>query len=418
MKQSLSTIHVLLPLLFACSNPLMAGDWPQILGPSRSGVSVGEKLLTSWPADGPKVNWKYRVGAGFAGVAIAANRVIVFHRVDDKDQVDAIDLVRGTVQWRSGYEAHYQGGVNADLGPRCVPLIHKGHVYVYSAAGDLHCLRLEDGKKVWSRASYEDFAGNEGYFGAGATPIVAGGYLLVNVGGAGNAGLVAFDLLTGKTAWQATAEKASYSSPTLATIQGRQHAIFVTRASTIAVDAMNGKIAFQFPFGARGPTVNAATPLVIGNKLFVTASYQVGAKMMVISKNEGKVTSLWASDEIMSSQYSTAVHHQGYLYGFHGREDVGSGSLRCVDVAKGTVKWSADGLKVGHLIRSGDLLLVLSVDGSLSLVKASAQAYEKLAQANVAQGATRALPALSQGRLVLRISGSNRGEIVCLEVGE
>ena len=43
---------------------------------------------------------------------------------------------------------------------------------------------------------------------------------------------------------------------------------------------------------------------------------------------------------------------------------------------------------------------------------------ERLAQADVAQGTTRAIPALSNGRLVIRTSGSGRGEISCLQVGQ
>jgi outer membrane protein assembly factor BamB len=188
--------------------------------------------------------------------------------------------------------------------------------------------------------------------------------------------------------------------------------------NVIAVDPENGKTVFQFPFGKRGPTVNAATPLVIGNKLFVTASYQVGARVVQFSGQQVKLTDLWASDDVISSQYSTAVHHQGHLYGFHGREDIGRGSLRCVEMETGKLKWSEGGLPVGHVIRSNNLLLVLSVEGGLSLVKASPGKYEKLAQAKVAEGTTRAIPALSNGRLVFRISGSGRGEIRCLKVGQ
>jgi hypothetical protein len=130
------------------------------------------------------------------------------------------------------------------------------------------------------------------------------------------------------------------------------------------------------------------------------------------------MTDLWASDNVMSSQYSTAVHHQGFLYGFHGREDIGTGSLRCVELKTGTLKWSQDRMPVGHVIASGDLLLVLSVEGGLSLVRASPAKYERLAQADIAGGTTRAIPALSNGRLVVRSSGSGQGEIHCLQVGQ
>jgi outer membrane protein assembly factor BamB len=407
-----------LMLLMFLSSSLAAGDWPQILGPNRDGVAGGEKLLLKWPDQGPASNWTHTLGDGFGGVAVAGTSVIAYHRINDKDHVECIDAVTGKTRWRTSYNANYRGGANPDLGPRCVPLIHQGHVYTFSADGDLHCLALKDGARVWSRETYGDFDGDEGYFGAAATPIVAGGNLLVNIGGKDNAGLVAFNLLTGKTRWQATAEAASYSSPTLATLGGRQHAVFVTRLNVIAVDPENGKTAFQFPFGRRGPTVNAATPLIIGDHLFVTASYQIGARMVKLPATGSKVTEVWANDETLSSQYSTGVHHQGHIYGFHGREDIGRASLRCVEVRSGKVAWSQDDLAVGHIVRSKDLLLILSVEGTLTLVKASSESYQKLAEAQATRGTTRALPALSNGRLLVRTSSSQANQLICLQVGE
>ena len=105
-------------------------------------------------------------------------------------------------------------------------------------------------------------------------------------------------------------EAASYSSPTLTTLAGRSVAIFVTRLNVLAVDPKTGKEFFRFPFGKQGPTVNAATPLVFDNQLFVTASYGIGASLRKISLQGAQA--LWANDEAMSSQYSTCVHQAGY----------------------------------------------------------------------------------------------------------
>jgi outer membrane protein assembly factor BamB len=69
---------------------------------------------------------------------------------------------------------------------------------------------LADGTLHWQRKTHEDFEALEGYFGAGSTPLVEAGRIIVNVGGAkAGAGVVAFDLKTGRDLWKATQERAN-----------------------------------------------------------------------------------------------------------------------------------------------------------------------------------------------------------------
>ena len=89
----------------------------------------------------------------------------------------------------------------------------------------------------------------------------------------------------------------------------------------LLVDPATGEVVAQAPFGMRGPTVNAATPIVAGEAIFLTASYGIGAKLLEV-KTSG-VKAIWSSDEVLSSQYNTPVYDNGYLYGIHGREDAG-----------------------------------------------------------------------------------------------
>jgi outer membrane protein assembly factor BamB len=389
------------------------------LGPHRSGVAEGETVAIKWPSAGPPLAWSHSLGSGYAGPAASGGRVVVFHRVGEAERVETLDAASGRTLWKADFEASYGGGINPDTGPRCVPLIHKDRVIVFGAAGDLHCVALADGKKLWSRAAYADFDGDEGYFGAGSSPLAVGDVVLVNVGGR-EAGLVGFSLADGRTLWKSTDERASYSSPTYAEIGGKPHAIFVTRLSAISVDPATGDVRFQFPFGMRGPTVNAATPLVFeGNHLFVSASYGIGA---VCSRIEGGTAkTVWASDEAMSSQYTTCVYRDGYLYGVDGREDIGEASLRCVDAKTGKVAWSEDGFGVAHLILAGDKLLAVANDGRLVIAEASPKAYRKLASATLFDEpgvAVRALPALAGGRLYVRGSIGSGGKLKCWTVGE
>jgi outer membrane protein assembly factor BamB len=218
---------------------------------------------------------------------------------------------------------------------------------------------------------------------------------------------VGLDAATGESRWAETSEAASYSSPTLLPskllpTKDDLSAIVITRLNVVRVDIADGKATSLFRFGSPGPTVNAAMPLVIDDKLFITASYSIGAACYRLTRDAAKPEKLWASDDAISSQYSTPVHHEGFLYGIHGREDIPPAHLRCVDLATGKVMWSADDFGVAHPILAGDKLLLLTVDGELVLAEASPRAYKELGRVRIATGVTRALPALSSGRLYCR----------------
>lgn len=401
--------------LWAPPPVVQAGDWPQILGPHRSGVAVDEKLPDRWPAKGPALVWKVALGQGYAGPAVMGRQVVVFHRVAGQERVESVDLETGKSQWKADYPATYRGGIDPDLGPRCVPLIHAGTVYVFGAGGALHAVELATGKPRWSRDLFGDHQGDEGYFGAGSTPVIGDDKLLVNIGGKGGAGIVALDLASGRTVWKATNEGASYSSPIVAQLGDTSAAIFVTRLNCVAVSPATGEVLFQFPFGKRGPTVNAATPVVVGDQLFLTASYNIGAQLSRVSPTASRT--IWSNDDSLSSQYSTAVIAAGHLYGSHGREDIGKGELRCVRLADGKVQWSEADFGVAHLILGGDKLLAIRTDGRVTLLRTDPKKFQPLAEATLTSDTTRALPALASGRLVLRsnIRGGD-GQLMCVDV--
>jgi outer membrane protein assembly factor BamB len=386
-------------LLFATT--LSAGEWPQILGPRRNGIAEDESLAGSWPASGPKLLWQRRVGEGLAGLAVAGGQAILFHRVGDEEIVEAMDPQTGKVRWKAAFPTSFRGSVIQDNGPRCVPLIHKDRVIVYGASRGLHCLNLADGTLLWSRDLLADYTDprEEGYFGAGSTPLVEGGLVLLNLGAArAHAGLAAFDIETGRTVWTSTDEQASYSSPVAATLGGRRQVVFVTRLSVLGVNPADGSVLWQFPFGKLGPTVNAANPLVLDGHVFVTASYGVGA---VYARVDRQVQVVWEGEQL-SSQYTTCVARDGVLYGIDGREDVGAARLVALDPVQGKLLWSQPAFGKATLILVGDKLLILKTDGTLVLAAAQPEGYRELARATILSKGTYALPALAGGRLYAR----------------
>lgn len=389
----------------------LGGDWPQILGPNRNGAAQNERIVDALPATGPAVVWEYPVGQGYAGVAVLRGRVIVFHRRENEEIVEALDAATGGPLWKQSFPTTYRGGIAPDNGPRCVPLVRDGRVFLYGAAGNLHCVSFDKGERIWSRPVAQEHRAPDGYFGAGSTPIVEGNKLLVNVGGRSGAGIVAFSLADGKTAWSATDEQASYSSPVATTLDGERHVIFVTRLNVVSIDPDYGGIRWSFPFGERGTTVNAASPVVFDGHVFVTASYGIGATFSRFGKKS--VQQLWANDETLSSQYITCVVHEGLLYGSHGRADGALADLRCFEPKSGKIRWTDELFGTASLILADGKLILVRDDGTLVLVKASPEKYEELGRAQVLDTTTRALPALAGGRLYVRDTRT----LKCLELG-
>ena len=379
--------------------PASAGDWPQILGPRRNGVAEGERIADTLPSD-LKPLWTKPVGDGFAGPAVVGGAAFLFHRSGDSERAEAIDAATGKTLWTSDSPTGYSGAIVSDAGPRCVPVVAADRVIVFGAEGRLRCLDRRTGREVWSNLTHESFGVMESHFGAGSTPLVEGSFVIVNVGGARKeAGVVAFGLATGDLKWAATIEAASYSSPVAATVGGKRQVIVLARLNAVGLDPATGKMLWSVPFGARGPTVNAANPVLLGDRLFLTASYNVGAACFDLTAGGAK--ELWR-DDLLSSQYTTPIAAGGVLYGIDGRQDAGPASLVCVDPAAKKVVWSEEGFGYATLLLADGKLLAQKTDGTLVLARPDKAVYRELSRTTLTKGTARALPALSDGRYFVR----------------
>jgi outer membrane protein assembly factor BamB len=284
-------------------------------------------------------------------------------------------------------------------------------VYTFGAQGMLTALDFATGKERWHVQTNMDFRVKKGFFGAAGSPLVDGGLVLANVGGPG-AGIVAFDAKTGKVVWKATNDEASYSSGTVATIAGARHGLFLTRAGVVDLDPANGQVRFSLPFRSRNDaSVNSATPLVVGNLVFVSASYGTGAALLEV--NGAQYKKIWSNDDTMSNHYSTCVYFDGFLYGFHGRQEYVQ-MLRSVELRTGKVMWSIEDYGAGTVTLAGDRLLVLRENGELVMAPATPKEFKPIAHARILNGVVRAYPAIADGRLYAR----NEHTLVCVRLAK
>ena len=364
---------------------VVAQDWPQFLGPRRDGTYTGSPLANEWSGGSPTRVWEREVGAGFAGPVVVGDRLILFHRVGGREVVEAFATGTGRTVWRYDYVTTYRDDFGFDEGPRSVPVVVDGRVFTFGAQGQLHAVDVETGEGLWSQDTHARYDVRKGFFGAAGSPLVEGGRVIANVGGR-RGGIVAFDARTGDELWTATTDEASYSSPVGATFGGRRHALFFTRTGLVGLDPESGDVLFQKRWRSRlGASVNAATPLVVGDLVFISASYGTGAALLRV--DGAALEDQWLGDDSMSNHYATAVVHDGVLYGYHGRQEY-SPSLRAVELRTGEVYWSEDRFGGGTLTLAGDRLVILRESGELMLADASPGGFAR-------SRARRFFPALS-----------------------
>jgi len=406
--------------------PANAADWPQFLGPGRDGVYDGE-IATTWPSGGPKALWRRKVGAGFSAPVVAGQRLLIFHRpapspsgdgaggqdgasTEDQDTLECLDARSGKAIWRKSQPSKFRDSFGFHSGPRATPTVAADQVFTFGADGNLACREFATGKLVWNVATHEKFSVPEGFFGASCSPLVHNGQVIVNVGGRNGNGIVAFDAKTGKVVWSADSDEASYASPVVASIAGKEHLLVLTRANLLDLHPEDGTIGFRFPFRARiHASVNAASPLVIDDLVFVTASYRTGAAALRIS-SAGK-EKVWSSKDVLSCHYATPVVYDRHLYGFDGRQEHGA-QLRAVELETGKVAWTQTRFGSGTITVARDLLVILTEAGDLVIAPAKPSRFEEIARANILPATVRANPALAQGILYAR----NQDTLVAIDL--
>lgn len=395
-------------------NPIAAADWPQFLGPNRNGSTTESLPATNWPKDGPPILWQRKVGEGFCGPVERGGKLILFHRLGDQEMVECLDAASGKELWKAAYPTAYRDDFGFDNGPRATPAIAGDSVFTFGADGLLACWNLGNGTRTWSVDTKARFQAGKGFFGPACSPLVESNAVVLNVGGRDGAGIVAFDTITGKERWRATADEASYASPVAATFDGKRRALVITREAFAALDPVDGRVVFRLDW--RPPmnaSVSAATPLAIGDLIFISASYGTGATLF--RYRETGPEKLWSNDDALSSHYATPVHHDGFLYGFHGRADPGlqaESAFRCVELKTGKVRWSEESLKAGTVTLVNDQLLILTDKGELLRAPATPAGFQESGRAQILPLLARAHPVVAEGRFFAR----SKDKLVCVDL--
>lgn len=393
--------------LLAFSSVLDAATWTQWRGAHRDGHSAETGLLREWPVGGPRVVWTADgLGAGYSSLALDAGKYYTQGQQGDRQYLTASNAENGERLWETENGGSYKNGTGD--GPRGTPTVDGDRVYAISGRGNLICVDAATGDSIWQKDLLGEFGGRNISWGISESPLIDGNRVIVTPGGR-DAGVVALNKSDGKVIWRSQSDRAGYSSAVSANIAGIHQYVLLTGSASIGLRASDGRLLWRYEKVANG-TANVATPIVSGNKIFVSSDYGTGCALLEILPNGSdglKAEEVYFNRE-MRNHYSSSVLIDGKLYGYSSR------IFTCMDFETGIVHWRDRSVGKGQVISAEGLLYLQGEDGDAALVAASPEGYNELSRFTFGRRdyPAWALPVISDGRLYLR----DQDRVTCYDI--
>jgi outer membrane protein assembly factor BamB len=258
---------------------------------------------------------------------------------------------------------------------------------------------------VWSRNPPTDLDTTIPTWGYSSSPLIVDDLVVVAVGGT----LAAYAVADGQPRWIGPAGGDSYSSPQLVSIEGVSQVVLPTSTATMSVAVATGKALWTQPWNTRLPVMPIVQAAVLDGGTVLVGDNSTGLRRLAVSRSssakaaEDKRDTAWTVDERWVSNrlkpyFNDFVVHRGHAYGFDGA------ILAAVDLANGERKWKGGRYGQGQLVLlpDQDVLLVLSEDGDLALVKAVPEGLTEMARVPALSGKTWNHPVLVGDILLVR----------------
>jgi outer membrane protein assembly factor BamB len=367
-------------------------EWPGFRGPDRDGIVRGVRIETDWAKSPPAELWRRPIGPGWSSFAVQGDLLYTQEQRGEDEDVSCYHLATGKLVWRHRDAARFWES-NAGPGPRATPTVSNGRVYTFGATGILNALDADDGSVAWSRNVAADTGAKTPGWGFSSSPLVTGDLVIVAASGR----LAAYDVATGNPRWVQD-RGGSYSSPHLMTIGGVTQLLLLSSTGATSVAPADGTLLWEHAW--EGVPILQPARIPEGDLLITTGGMGgEGTRRITVAQGPGG----WTASERWTSRglkpyFNDIVVHEGHAYGFDGS------ILACIDLADGKRKWKGGRYGNGQLVLlpDQDLLLVLSEEGELALVRATADQFTEIARAPAIEGKTWNHPALVDDLLLVR----------------
>jgi outer membrane protein assembly factor BamB len=371
-------------------------DWPGFRGPRRDGIIRGLRIHTDWAAKAPVEIWRKPVGPGWSSFAVQGDLFYTQEQRGEEEMVSAYRISTGEPVWRRRDPVRFWES-NGGAGPRATPTLNRGRVYAFGATGILNALDARTGRVVWAQNVATDTGRRVPDWGFASSPLVVDDVVIVAASGT----LAGYDAASGVKRWVGPAQRGSYSSPHLTTIDGVAQVLLMSGSGVVSISPATGAVLWQHDWQAGGTTITQPALTPDGGVLINAVAMAGGAgtrRIAVTHKADSwNVEERWTSIGL-KPYFNDFVVHEGHAYGFDGN------ILACISLEDGTRRWKGGRYGNGQLVllADQDVLLVLSEDGELALVNATTDKFTELAKVPALNGKTWNHPAVVGDVLLVR----------------
>jgi len=361
--------------LLSCSLLLFAGsagfaaDWPSFRGDGTN-LARGRSLPLEWKP-GTGITWRAELpGYGQSSPVVWGSQVYVTAVEGSQKEtiwLTAYNTVSGQVAWKKRWTASQTGNNNPMMSRAApTPLVDSQGVYALFESGDLFALS-HTGETRWQTSLTREsgpFKNNHGY---GSSPTQTANAMIVLVDDPGPSYLMALNKQDGKLLWKTErASRGAWSSPVVATVEGRQLILVSSGGTLDAYDAQTGLrlgqttglVGNSIPspmFSSEGFVVVAAGENRM--KPDLAASHQSNACFRLILEGDVvRFEKAWSSKNVIA-QHASPLIHEGLVYfvsktGFLHAYDLKSGEERFAERLDNPIWVTPIGVE-GHVVCFG-----------------------------------------------------------------
>jgi outer membrane protein assembly factor BamB len=372
----------------------VAAEWPGFRGRDRNGVIRDVRIDSDWSTSPPTELWRRAIGPGWSSFAVRGDYLYTQEQRGEDEIVACYRVSTGQPVWRHRDSVRFWES-NAGAGPRATPTLSGDRVYTLGATGILNALHATTGAVAWSRNAAADADTTIPDWGYSGSPLVAGDLVIVAVSGK----LAGYDATTGTPRWYGPNRGESYSSPQLMTLAGVPQVVLLSHDGATSVAPADGTVLWQHEWssGAIVQPVPSGDGDVLVHAIAMTSGLGIRRLSVAYASGGWTVQERWTSRGL-KPYFNDFVVHKGHAYGFDGS------ILSCIDLADGQRKWKGGRYGSGQLVLlpEQDLLLVISEEGELALVRASPDQYTEVSRFAAIEGKTWNHPALVRDVLLVR----------------
>ncbi|MCX7818612.1 MAG: PQQ-like beta-propeller repeat protein [Kiritimatiellae bacterium] len=399
--------------------------WPRFRGPLADGISREPvPLAARWPSNGPPVLWQVAVGDGHAGPAVRHGRVYLLDYDEERrgDVLRCLSLDDGREIWRRFYAVDIRRNHGIS---RTVPAVSERVVVSIGPRCHVLCVDAFSGEFLWGMDLVREQGAKEPLWYTAQCPLLDGEVAVLAP--AGRVLMLGVEVTSGRVVWETPNEDGwsmSHGSVIPMEFNGRRMYVYPALGGLVGVAADGpqvGRILWKTSEWRTSVQAPSALPLP-GGRVLITAGYGAGSALFQLRPDGDRFRAelVWRADKTtFGSEQQTPLFHRDHLFAVMPND---GGALRrqlvCYDLG-GRLVWSSGpqrrfGLGPLLIAAADDRLLVMDDEGTLTMVRATADGYHELARATVLPNARDSWGpmALVDGRLLAREST----RLVCLDL--